>query len=70
MRKTGDLEAKDLTGVEESSLDKEALAQKANQVTGDTAVRSRVYCDGQKILENSGLIRLLIMVSVNHVEDS
>lgn len=33
MRKSGDLEAKDLTGVEESSLDKEALAQKANQVT-------------------------------------
>lgn len=32
MRKSGDLEAKDLTGVEESSLDKEALAQKANQV--------------------------------------
>ncbi|CAN0009333.1 unnamed protein product, partial [Laminaria digitata] len=31
MRKSGDLEAKDLTGVEESSLDKEALAQKANQ---------------------------------------
>ena len=32
MRKSGDLEAKDLTGVEESSLDKEALAHKANQV--------------------------------------
>ncbi|CAM9626309.1 unnamed protein product, partial [Hapterophycus canaliculatus] len=31
MRKSGDLEAKDLSGVEESSLDKEALAQKANQ---------------------------------------
>lgn len=32
MRKSGDLESKDLSGVEESSLDKDALALKATQV--------------------------------------
>lgn len=32
MRKSGDLDDSNLSGVEESSLDKEALAQKANQV--------------------------------------
>lgn len=43
MRKTGDLEAKDLTGVEEASLDKEALSQKANQVRACVCVSLRVF---------------------------
>lgn len=52
MRKSGDLEAKDLTGVEESSLDKDALAQKANQVR---AVRSALAGGGErKVLLSKG----------------